>query len=239
MKSLNRYSQSLSGKTLLLLAGWIAANLFCATAEAEEAFDSYGGNRAIPGTATGYFHLGKVEGRHYLITPEGHAYRALGINHFHMMKSRDYDGTVRKIKDWGFNAGCYQGPRWMWNRHPYTKGINLVPTSPYKTDEHFGFRDVFDPDFLATLEESVRAIVEPQSENPMLIGYFWTDIGVWERERKGESWISFYQSLPADSAGGKVWAEWKAKHPEAKENSFLAVIAKQLFSKGHEFDPQA
>ena len=196
-------------------------------------FDSYGGNRAIEGRATGFFHLQEIEGRHFLITPEGHGYRALGINHFHMMTSKDYDGALRKIRQWGFNAGCYQGPRWMWNRYPYTKAINLVPTSPYKPDSVFGFRDVFDPAFLAKLEESIRSIVEPQSKNPFLIGYFWTDIGVWERERKGESWISFYRSLPADSPGGIVWREWKAEHASADENDFLAVIAKHLFSTAH------
>lgn len=210
------------------------ASIACSTAaEPEKSFDSYGGNRAIVGKATGFFHLKKIGKRHFLITPEGHGYRALGINHFHMMTSRDYDGAIRRIKDWGFNAGCYQGPRWMWHRLPYTKGINLVPTSPYKSDGHFGFRDVFAPEYLVELEQSIRKIVEPQSNNPFLIGYFWTDIGLWERERKGESWISFFQSLPAESEGGKVWREWKSIHPEADNNEFLPVIAKQLYSHAH------
>ena len=218
---------------VLILVGTMGVNLSIAETAAEPSFDSFGGNRALKGKATGFFHLGEIDGRHFLITPEGHAYRALGINHFHMMTSQDHDGAIRKIRKWGFNAGCYQGPRWMWNRIPYTKGINLVPTSPYKPDSQFGFRDVFDPAFIATLDGSIRRIVEPQRENPYLIGYFWTDISVWERERKGESWLSFYASLPADSAGGKIWREWKASHPESEETKFLAVIAKQLFSTAH------
>lgn len=200
---------------------------------AESNFDSFGGNMSLQGEATGFFHLEEIDGRHFLITPEGHGYRALGINHFHMMTSKDHGGAIAQIREWGFNAGCYQGPKWIWNRYPYTKGINLVPTSPYRPDSEFGFRDVFDPAFLATLEESIRTVVEPQAENRFLIGYFWTDIGVWEKDRKGESWIGFYKSLPADAPGGKVWREWKEKHPAADENDFLAVIASQLFSNAH------
>jgi hypothetical protein len=66
----------------------------------------------------------------------------------------------------------------MWNRITFTKGITLVPTSPCKRDEHFGFRDVFASRFLVELEESIRKIVQPQRENPFLIGYFWTYIGL-------------------------------------------------------------
>ena len=195
--------------------------------------DSYGGMPALKGQVTGFFHLEVIDGRHYLITPEGHGYRALGLNHFHSMTSKDYDGAIERIREWGFNAGDYQGPRWIWKRYPYTKGINLVPTSPYRPDSEFGFRDVFDPEFLEKLEASIREIVEPQEENPFLIGWFWTDIGVWEKDRKGESWIGFYKSLPIDSPGGKVWQKWKAKHPDVDENSFLAVIARQLYSSAH------
>ena len=100
---------------VLLFGGMTGANLARAE-EIDDKFDSYGGNREIQGTVTGFFHLEEIDGRHFLITPEGNGYRALGINHFHMMASKDYDGAIRKIREWGFNAGCYQGPRWMWDR---------------------------------------------------------------------------------------------------------------------------
>ena len=150
------------------------------------------------------------------------------------MSSKDYDAVVKQIKSWGFNAGCYQGPQWMWKRYPYTKGINLVPVCVWKPDSQFAYKNVFDPDFLAEMDESVRKIVEPQSENAMLIGYFWTDIPIWSRTRKG-GWIAYYKSLPEDSAGGRKWREWKTTNADADESDFLAVIAKQLYAKGHEF----
>ena len=203
--------------------------------EVDGKFDSFGGNTDIKGRATGFFHLEEINGRHFLITPQGNGYRALGINHFHNMTSTDYDGAIRNIKGWGFNAGCYQGPKWMWDRYPYTKGINLVPVCQWMSDKQFRFKDVFDPEYLADLEEDIRRIVEPQSGNTMLIGYFWTDIPLWQRKRDGQDWVSFYKALPENSAGGKVWKGWRAKNPGTREGVFLAVIAKQLYAKAYEF----
>jgi hypothetical protein len=196
--------------------------------------DRFGGIKSIKAEATGFFRLDTFGDKHFLVTTEGHGYRALGINHFHNMSLTDYDGVIEQIRSWGFNAGCYQGPRWMWDRYPYTKGINLVPVCSWKPDSDFAFKDVFDPDVLAEMEEMVRNIVQPQADNAMLIGYFWTDIPIWSRSRNG-GWIGFYKSLPEDSAGGRTWTAWKAEHPEADESEFLAVIAKQLYAKGHEF----
>ena len=200
----------------------------------EPAFDKYGGLKTIKAEATGFFRLEKFEGRHFLVTPEGHGYRALGINHFHNMSSKDYDAAVTQIRSWGFNAGCYQGPRWMWKRYPYTKGINLVPVCVWKPDSQFGYKDVFDPGFLTEMDAAIRTIVEPQSDNEMLIGYFWTDIPIWSRTRNG-GWVNFYKSLPEDSSGGTIWRKWKAANADTDESDFLAVIAKQLYAKGHEF----
>ena len=218
---------------------WIAACTTVTSLGGESEFDKYGGCTIIKGMATEFFHLEEIDGRHFLITPEGHGYRALGINHFHNMTSRDYDAAIRQIKGWGFNAGCYQGPKWMWKRYPYTKGINLVPVSQWKRDGQFSFKDVFAPEFLAEMETAIREIVEPQKDNPMLIGYFWTDIPIWQRKRKGgnwsgQGWVSFYKSLPKQSAGGKKWQDWKDANPTANENDFIALIARQLYARAHE-----
>lgn len=222
-----------------LMTLWIAACTTVTSLGSESEFDKYGGCTAIKGKTTGFFHLEEIDGRHFLITPEGHGYRALGINHFHNMTSKDYDAAIRQIKGWGFNAGCYQGPKWMWKRYPYTKGIILVPVSQWKRDGQFSFKDVFDPEFLAEMETAIRQIVEPQSDNPMLIGYFWTDIPIWQRKRKGgnwkgQGWVSFYKSLPDESAGGKTWKEWKDANPTANENDFIALIARQLYARAHQ-----
>lgn len=229
LQSSKRFSKSILALLTFSLISLSTNPGFC-----EEEFDQYGGLKTIKAEATGFFRHEKIDGHHFLITPEGHGYRALGINHFHNMTSKNYDATVAQIKKWGFNAGCYQGPNWMWNRYPYTKGINLVPVSVWKTKSQFAYKDVFDPDFLESMESAIQKIVAPQSDNAMLIGYFWTDIPIWSRTKNG-SWINFYKSLPEDSAGGKKWRNWKATNGDADESEFLIPIAKQLYAKGNEF----
>ena len=85
----------------LILSGAVGMSHSRAEEEKVVGFDSYGGNRMIKGRATGFFHVQEIDGRHFLITPEGHGYRALGINHFHMMTSKDYDiiRALKKAKD--------------------------------------------------------------------------------------------------------------------------------------------
>lgn len=205
--------------------------------------DPYRGNLTIKREATGFFRLDQVEGRHYLITPEGHPFRALGLNHFHMMKSRDFEGALRNLRDWGFNAGDYQAPPWQQNRIPHARGIHLVPNSSWRPAGQFSFRDVFDPQFLSELERDIRRVAETSREDPFLIGYFWTDIPTWDRKRVGreakgdplwgQDWISFYKSLPEAAAGRKVWEDWRSENAGADEKAFLAVIARQVYSKAH------
>lgn len=207
------------------------------------AADPCGGHPGLTREATGFFRLEEIGGRHYLITPEGHPFRALGLNHFHMMKSHDFEGALGHLRDWGFNTGGYQAPPWQRNRIPHARGIHLVPTSSWLPAGRFGFRDVFDPQFLSGLERDIRGVVESSKEDPFLIGYFWTDIPAWGQKRaggeakgdplSGQDWISFYKGLPEGAAGRKVWADWRGENPEADEKAFLAVIARQLYRNAH------
>ena len=97
-----------------VLAGVIAVCHKAEGTQIDMKFDSFGGNTVINGGTTGFFHLEEIDGRHFLVTPVGNGCRALGINHFHNMTSKDYDGATRNIREWGFNVGCYQCPKWMW-----------------------------------------------------------------------------------------------------------------------------
>lgn len=200
-----------------------------------QVFDKFGGYSAISREPTGYFSLGQAKGRHFLFTPEGHAFISLGINHFHTTQRTDYNRIVKDLKSWGFNSGCYQGPKWMWDRVPYSKGINLLEIRSYLSKDMFQYEDVFDPTYLEILELKIRKIVEPQVENQLLIGYFLTDMPVWTGNKYGMSWIKFFRSLPDETPGAQVFQGWKQQNPEADEQDFLALIARQLYSRGTAF----
>lgn len=206
----------------------------------------------LRGVATGFFHLERVRDRDYLITPEGQAFVALGLNHC----SDETTGTpagqqtvLDNLRAWGFNAGDYQPPEWMRDRIPHTHGITLAPIAAWMTPAQFGFRDVFDPIFLAELERTVRATCEPQRNNPLLIGYFFTDVPRWGRTPPKaadeslivepavavQNWISFFQTLPPGVPGRERWEKWRREHAGKPDEDFLPVIARQLYGQAHAF----
>lgn len=215
-----------------LIPGGLILVLSLVACEEKAVFDSYGGYTGISQDSTGYFTLDKVDDRYYLFTPEGNAFVALGINHFHTTKNTDYQGMIDSIKNWGFNSGCYQGPKWMWQGIPYTKGVNLLESRSYLSEDQFSFEDVFAPEYLHRIEARIRWIVESQAENKMLIGYFLTDMPVWTGKKNGQGWIDFYEALPPESEGAKRYKGWKEEHPESAEEEFIVEIAKQVYSHG-------
>ena len=194
--------------------------------------DQYGGDSHLSTTASGFFRIEQFDGRFFLVTPEGNAFRAMGINHFHMIKTTAYDSIVESLKSMGFNSGCYQGPKWMWNRFPYTQGINLVETCSFYSEDKFTFEDEFDSLYLARIESKIKRIVSPQAENKYLIGYFLTDIPIWYQKKYGVGWLDFFKTLPEESPGGAAWKTWRMANPSIPEEDFILVIARQIYSNG-------
>jgi len=216
-----------------------------------------GAGEAI-GPATGFFRLAIDRGRQFLVTPQGHAFVALGLNHC----SDETTGTpagqqavLENLRQWGFNAGDYGAPAWMRSALPHPHGITLLPNSAWMPAGQFGFRDVFDPRFLAEMERTIRAACEPQRDNPLLIGYFFTDVPRWSvtaptiadesliivPEVGPQNWLSFFKTLPEGVPGRLVWEQWRSEHPREPEESFLPVIARQLYREAHrlvrKYDP--
>ena len=62
---------------LLLLT--IAMTLLCAAATGRPVMDPYGGWTEIQGTKTGFFHTEQIDGRWWLVTPDGHGFFSTGM----------------------------------------------------------------------------------------------------------------------------------------------------------------
>ncbi|MDP3000141.1 MAG: hypothetical protein Q8N47_21840 [Bryobacterales bacterium] len=63
----------------MLGLAWVGVTM-CAAQAAGEA-DRFGGSRAIKLESTGWFRVAQAGERSFLVTPEGHAFAALGVNH--------------------------------------------------------------------------------------------------------------------------------------------------------------
>ncbi|MEM8669379.1 MAG: beta-agarase [Planctomycetota bacterium] len=178
--------------------------------------------------------LKEIEGRTWLIDPEGNPFFAHGITHVSNKDlSDDYDAVSVACKELGFNAYGYGCPRQLKSDMPYVEGRNYVPISTY-LGRTFRFIDIFDPKVQKRLADQVRQRCIENRDNPNLIGYFWTDLSAWPLNNSvGKNWVDFIRELPPDAAGQKAYAEflksWRGDDPKARDLAFLKVIAREYF----------
>ncbi len=188
------------------------------------------------------FQLAEIDGRNYLIKPNGERFRSLGINHLGSATGKP-DDIIQQLRNWGFNAGGSYNPDWLMEVFPHPQAVNLLQTSSYRQGKSFYYEDVFDPEFQKKTEEKIKAICLEYRSWPHLIGYYWTDYPIWARRKRDQpSWIEFFQSLPQDAPGRQAWQAWRSENPNAPEDDFLGEIAKTLYATAYrsfkKHDPQ-
>ncbi|MHC4406695.1 MAG: hypothetical protein ACYTG0_44295, partial [Planctomycetota bacterium] len=92
---------------LLLTAAVLWATAPAAEQGAAGRLDVYGGYRSISAEATGFFRVERIDGRWWLVTPDGHGFLSAGVNHVDY-KGDDSPAFVRfvtdHLRDWGFNT---------------------------------------------------------------------------------------------------------------------------------------
>lgn len=195
------------------------------------ALDAYGGWMDIATKATGWFRIDTVGGRSLLVTPEGHGFVAIGINHLNTLRNPSqgeqdlfrsrYDGNWEKFAaelrqqytSWGFNT-VDSGVEVLQRHWPYFASHGLVRTSKYYgkpgSDNSWKFPDVFDPAAAAQMAGKVEAFCREHRDNKNLIAYLWTDTPTWDlhktRRFRQTDWVSEIRRLPAASAGRREYA---------------------------------
>ena len=101
--------------------------------------DQYGGNAALKGEATGWFHVEEIGGRWFFVTPEGNAFFSLGVTHtgetirqdelgvfqsrFESSEEKMGDFFLERLRAWGFNGAGYGALEMMEQRIPYVATI--------------------------------------------------------------------------------------------------------------------
>lgn len=180
--------------------------------------------------------LAEIDGRTWLITPDGKPFFAHGITHVtNRSLSKDYGAVSKACKDLGFNAYGYGCPPELKKDMPYVEGRNYVPISMYRSKGgSFRFIVIFDPQVQQRLATQVKQTCLQNRDNPNLIGYYWTDLGAWPLKNSiGKNWVDFTRDLPADAPGRKAYDEfvniWNGDDAEARDLAFLRLIAREYF----------
>ena len=89
----------------------------------QDQLDQFGGTKLVNAEATGYFYVTQSDTRWWFITPDGHGFISMGVNHFdlaalkyadnvHIFRERygfsdeEYirKGIVAPLREWGFNT---------------------------------------------------------------------------------------------------------------------------------------
>ncbi len=222
---------------LLMVAGTIVAarcGTICGQAgAATPGLDSFGGFGDIRVGATGWFHIERISGRDVLVTPEGHPFVLLGINHIGAIRQHGanepdifadkYGGDwsalredlVRQYAEWGFNTTDNAAVE-LRRGFPYTVSINLAKTAKYYSPpggkNPYDFPDVFDERVRATLENRIRSVCAAHRDDPYLIGYHWTDTPTWDlrttRIFRQTDWVSQIRKLGAESPGKRRYIDF-------------------------------
>ena len=166
---------------------------------AAEALDRYGGYLAVSAEATGFFRVENIDGRWWLVTPEGHGFLSAGMNHVDYKE--DYSPefvrfVTSHLKDWGFNTvgwsqeltGRNPDTRAMvhsrgWGPEqyrglgmPYTHLIRFTDVEWYVDEQ---FPEVFSDAFARKCDRLAGEVCEKLRDDPNLIGYFYADTPNW------------------------------------------------------------
>jgi len=119
--------------------------------------------------------LTEIEGRHWLVGPNGEPFFAHGITHVSNNRAKiDFAKISKACKELGFNAYGYGCPPALRSDMPYVESWNhLVPISYYRGKNAVKFVDVFDPKAQTRLEAGVKAKPQEPECHRLLLDRSW------------------------------------------------------------------
>lgn len=207
-----------------LVAGLLFLGM--ATSTMAEDLDAYGGFPAIKGEKTGFFHVERIDGRNWFITPEGNAFFAVALSHLY---SGDSDvacanvyggdveawlaGSFKKVTDLGYNCalGSATSPErnlngfvdldkaeavFRKNNFPYAVGLILLK-HPWEFVEGETLPDIFEPAYEEMIKSRAAAVCPKYKDDPLVMGYFY-GFGAFN---SAATWVNHHLSLPTGAAG--------------------------------------
>jgi agarase len=208
-----------------------AAGAFAVEPE-DPGYDAWGGWLGITTAATGRFRVEQINGVWWLVTPDGHGFFSIGIDHLRPegdfsppLGTSPYQDNILalygseagwaaatrpRLTAFGINTiGAFSRPELFPNSIAYTirlamaQNAPLVPGVPPPLVDR-DTRDYFDPAFGAGVAADVTSTVAPCAADPWCLGIF-TDNELGLNQSLAQSWpyLDSYLLLPP-GAPGKV-----------------------------------
>jgi len=209
---------------VLLLAHSVSA------AAPDPGYDSWGGWRGVVGTITGRFHTEQIDGVWWLITPDGHGFFSVGVDHLRpggdfsppLNTAPYYDNiiarygsetgwaaaTLPRLQNLGVNTiGAFSEPQWFPQSLAYTVRLALseyapaVPGVPTPLVARVT-RDYYDPAFAGGVTANIASLAGPCAADPWCIGVFTdNELGLNQSLAQVLPYLDSYLLLPAGAPG--------------------------------------
>ncbi len=174
-------------------------------------YDTYGGWLKLQGKKTGFFHTEQINGRWWLVTPEGNVFFAKGVESIDFGPDRnnpppDPEKTAKELatqlKSWNFNTAGSQRRRLP--GMPYAVNLGLASSSTPDMWVLGIVPDYFSPEFRAAVERRAAELCPGLADDPWLIGYFTDNEIRWVPDiRSKESVLEVFLKKPPESPGYK------------------------------------
>ena len=199
------------------------------------------------------FKIQKTNNSYKLISPTGSSFFSLGITH---TQALNYPNSMkifvnkykndwslasaeiyRNLISWEFNTAGYGAPKELRKLIPFMMPSQpLVRNSSWLEKEKFFFSDIFDFEVKKEILNKIQNMTS-EKDNPNLIGYFWTDMPMWNlkksKEKFGFNWVDYIKNLPENSAGKIRYEKFKNEQlfddSLTFEENFLKLIAKEYY----------
>lgn len=177
-------------------------SIFISTTAHAEELDTYGGFTDIKGEKTDFFHTEKIDGRWWLVTPEGNAFWGMGIAHpvtgfsksavtFSYQGDQEawLKGSIQRMRDLGYNC-VWTGPycperlqsgyvdkalaRKVFREAKIPYAFPL-PILKHTVEMVPGEKrpDVFDDTFTQCVDDLVAEFVPDLKDDPWVMGYYY------------------------------------------------------------------
>ena len=211
MKFNNRLPHSITlGVRQRVVSIAILLGSILSSASGGQDLDTYGGFTDIKGEKTGFFHIEKIDGRWWLVTPEGNAFWGIGMAHpvtDYMQGAITFTyggdqeawlrGTIQRMRDLGYNC-VWSGPYCPERMRKGFVDKELAERIFEESEIPYGFPiplikhnvelqpgekqpDVFSDEYIQYVNDLVARYVPKLKDNPWIMGYYY-GFGSWSRE---------------------------------------------------------
>jgi hypothetical protein len=234
----------------LLLLGLCAPPAFSAND-----YDAHGGWLRLKGEKTGYFHAQLIDGRWWLVTPEGNVFFSKGVDNVSFSPESDNSpkppddpvawakATARLLRGWNFNTvGAWSARQLDSAGIVYAPVINMAAAVQRDVWLKGGVVDFFSAEFREAANGVAERMCAPRAKDPWLLGYFTDNELRWGRDwRSGDSLLEGYLKMADTSAGfQKAAAFLKSRGHTASaltdddKSEFLGMVAAEYGRVAHE-----